>query len=66
MFFEKMKLWTPQKDAMLRNLVSKFGEDFQFLSTAMGDEFTVRELRERVRLLSATTNPLQIKRETPQ
>jgi len=64
--FRKMKLWTPQKDAMLRNLVIKFGEDFQFLSTAMGDEFTVRELRERVRLLSATTNPLQIKRETPQ
>jgi len=64
--FRKMKLWTPQKDAMLRNLVRKFGEDFQFLSTAMGDEFTIRELRERVRLLSATTNPLQIKRETPQ
>lgn len=55
-----LKLWMPQKDAMLMSLVKKFGEDYQFLSTAMGDEFNVRELQQRVNYLSR----MQVKKET--
>lgn len=50
------KTWTREKDATLINLVKKFGEDYQFLSTAMGDEFTVNDLKERVQAIRNFNN----------